>query len=202
VANKTTIRSLFKAIRHGDRDLVRTMLDADPTLVNACALVPPKKDDGQSPLQVALKTGKTEISSDLLERGANVNFIERSELNHWRAPALHDAIRGAVVWAGPRTPGYEHWFPNHFAVLDWMLELGADPNAVDSYGNTCLDRLILDARSKAATPDEWRGAAGEDVRRILDALLSHGADPMKKGQHGETAYEFAKGTPVESMLHP
>ncbi|MCT4595158.1 MAG: ankyrin repeat domain-containing protein [Anaeromicrobium sp.] len=37
---------------------------------------PPKKDDGQSPLQVALKTGNFQIADFLIDNGANLNFME------------------------------------------------------------------------------------------------------------------------------
>jgi hypothetical protein len=56
MANKTTI--LFKAIRHGDLVQVSAMLERHPELVRAYAIHPPRKDDGQSPLQMAIKTGK------------------------------------------------------------------------------------------------------------------------------------------------
>ena len=99
MANKTTVRALFKAIRHGDLELVSSMVANDPALVNSRAMSPPKKDDGQSPLQVALKTGQTAIANVLIDCGADVNFMETASVNEWRAPALHDAIRGVVAWA-------------------------------------------------------------------------------------------------------
>ena len=78
MANKTTVRRFFLAIRHDDADAVRAMLAEDPSLVNSCALAPPKKDDGQSPLQVALKTGHCAIANLLLDHGADPRFIETS----------------------------------------------------------------------------------------------------------------------------
>ena len=52
------MKKLFKAIRNNDLDTVRQLIEKKPELVNCTAKQPPKKDDGQSPLQVALKTGK------------------------------------------------------------------------------------------------------------------------------------------------
>ena len=64
---------------------------------STCAqLAPPKKDDGQSPLQVSLKSGRFAVADFLIEQGANVNFMEESQMNEWRTPVLHDAIRAAV----------------------------------------------------------------------------------------------------------
>lgn len=195
MANKTTIRAFFRAIRHGDFDLVRTMVTNDPSLVSSCATAPPKKDDGQSPLQGALKTGKTSIANLLIDHGADVNFMEASGVNEWRAPALHDAIRGVVAWGGSRTPGFERKFDQHLALFQRMLELGADATAADSYGNTCMDRAVMDACSKAATEQEWAGQTGEDFRRIIAALVAHGADLTKKDRHGLSPLDWARDRP-------
>ena len=74
------------------------MLDKKPELISCTAKQPPKKDDGQSPLQVALKTGNFEIASYLLDLGADVNFMEADTCcNEWRAPVIHDAIVAAVM---------------------------------------------------------------------------------------------------------
>ena len=45
-----------------------------PELVNCVAKQPPKKDDGQSPLQVALKTGNFEIAKYLIDMGADLFY--------------------------------------------------------------------------------------------------------------------------------
>lgn len=92
------MKKLFKAIRDGDIDLVRQLVDGKPELANCVAKQPPKKDDGQSPLQVALKTGNILIADYLLDVAADVNFIEdESCCNRWRTPVLHDAINCAVM---------------------------------------------------------------------------------------------------------
>lgn len=46
------MKKLFKAIRAQDYELVKQIIEAKPELVNCTAKQPPKKDDGQSPLQV------------------------------------------------------------------------------------------------------------------------------------------------------
>lgn len=55
---------------------MRQLLLRRPELANCAAKQPPKKDDGQSPLQVALKTCNFEVAQLLLDAGADVNFIE------------------------------------------------------------------------------------------------------------------------------
>ena len=92
------MKKLFTAIRASDLEMVRQIIEKKPELVNCVAKQPPKKDDGQSPLQVALKTGNTAIANYLLDMGADVNFIEDETCcNEWRTPVLHDAINCAVM---------------------------------------------------------------------------------------------------------
>ena len=91
------MKKLFKAIRNGDFNEVKEIITKKPELVNCVAKQPPKKDDGQSPLQVALKTGNFEIAKYLIEMGADLNFMEdKSCCNEWRTPVIHDAITAAV----------------------------------------------------------------------------------------------------------
>ena len=52
------------------------LLDKKPELIACTAKAPPKKDVGQSPLQVAIKTNNYVIAHLLLDRGADVNFME------------------------------------------------------------------------------------------------------------------------------
>src|SRR5205807_725345 len=103
----------------------------------------------------AFKTGQFEIANYLIDQGADVNHIEESKVNEWRAPVLHDALRAAAFNAGK-----DH-FKDAIALIKRMLKLGADPNAVDSYGNNCLIRAILDA--KIRLPNDHTKASPELV---------------------------------------
>lgn len=92
------MKKLFQAIRQGDLAAVETLLDQKTELIACTAKKPPKKDDGQSPLQIALKTGQLAIAEFLLDRGADVNFIEAPDCcNEWRGPVIHDAINAAIM---------------------------------------------------------------------------------------------------------
>ncbi len=96
------MKKLFTAIRQGDSETVKELIKKNPELVNCVAKQPPKKDYGQSPLQVAFKSsgGTTEMVHYLIEKGANVNFMESKDCcNEWRAPVLHDAIIAACEMA-------------------------------------------------------------------------------------------------------
>lgn len=70
--------------------MVRTLIENKEELVNCVAKQPPKKDDGQSPLQVALKTGALDIVEYLIDCGADLNYMEdESCCNEWRTPVIH-----------------------------------------------------------------------------------------------------------------
>lgn len=179
---------MFRDIRAGDVDAVRARLDAEPSLVDAVAKAPPKRDDGQSTLQVAIKSANVVVAHLLLDRGADVDFMEESDLNPWRMPVLHDATRAAVLsarfWRNRAHPEQEprwEWvstterFRAFFGVLERMLDLGADVDQQDSYGNSVLARACLDANQILDT--EIPPELDDDLNVVFSTLLAHGADP-------------------------
>ena len=123
---------------------VEALLDKKPELIHCKAKKPPKKDDGQSPLQVAFKTGQWDIVELLLDRGADVNYIEKDSVNEWRAPVLHDAIRAAFFSSrGARSD--QNAFGHAFHCLERMIALGADVHQPESYGNLPIMRVTFNA---------------------------------------------------------
>ena len=56
-------------IRRGNLEAVAAILDKKPELISCLAKAPPKKDDGQSPLMVAIKSDNLEVAHLLLDRG-------------------------------------------------------------------------------------------------------------------------------------
>ncbi|MED4455044.1 ankyrin repeat domain-containing protein [Metabacillus fastidiosus] len=91
------MKKLFIAIRRGDLDQVKELIEKKPSLVNCTAKQPPKKDDGQSPLQVAIKSGNFSIAEYLIDFGADLNFIEIDSCNEWKMPVIQDAIMATVM---------------------------------------------------------------------------------------------------------
>ena len=190
------MKKLFTAIRASDLEMVRQIIEKKPELVNCVAKKPPKKDDGQSPLQVALKTGNTAIANYLLDMGADVNFIEdETYCNAWRTPVLHDAINCAVMlcrwntddkYLGFREFSTKERSVEALGVLKKMLDMGADVKALDSYGNSGLNRFALQAKQILPSYNYVEHREGkdrifteelhEDLRSVLQALKDAGAD--------------------------
>lgn len=175
---KVEIKEFFKAIRDNDVRKVSSLVASDHAYLSVCNFSPPKKDDGQSGLQVAFKCGNFDIARFLIDQGAAVNFIETSLVNEWTAPVLHDCIR-AVIFNSYTLQKDQTRFDEGFALLQSMLERGANPNATDSYGNNCLHRAILDARQMIDHPGAGlsNGILLDQLRMVFAVLLAAGADP-------------------------
>lgn len=183
------MKKLFTAIQKNDITTVKALLDKLPELISCTLKGTPKKYDGQSPLQVALKDSSTEMIELLLEYHPDVNFIEdESCANPWRAPVIHDAINRAIMysrWNVNRPDGLEVENTKEeadaaFAILQKLISLGADVNAKDSYGNACIDRACLQARqilpAKGSNDRILTEELRSDISRIFDLLISSGAD--------------------------
>ena len=205
------MKKLFTSIRASDLEMVRQIIEKKPELVNCVAKQPPKKDDGQSPLQVALKTGNTAIANYLLDMGTDVNFIEDETCcNEWRTPVLHDAINCAVMscrWnIDDKHMGFKVFSTKEKAaealgVLKKMLDMGADVKALDSYGNSGLNRFALQAKQILPSYNYAEHREGkdrifteelhEDLRSVLQALKDAGADASYKAPNlGYSVREF------------
>lgn len=206
------MKQLFREIRAGDVEAVSARLRERPALVGAIASAPPKKDDGQSTLQVAVKSGQFAVAHLLLDLGADVDFVDASGLNHWHTPVLHDAIRAAVfssrfgrssTFGEPGTVevySTREQFDRAYGVLERMVALGADPLAVDSADNPALWRATIDA-DQVMEEDLELPDRDADLRRIFDLLLGAGADPDHvHARLGRTVREMFAGEPVLRFL--
>ena len=203
---KIDSKALFSAIRKHENVTVRTLLADNPALLNGCASSPPKKDDGQSPLQVAFKTGNFEMAAHLIDLGANIHFMEESEINEWRTPVLHDALRATVFSACDGKLILDRGnFTAAVTLVRRLLNLGADPNAVDSYGNSALLRTLMDSRQRLSLdpgfPDRVENETlNRDLREIFEALLAAGADIHANHPERESAAVFAKQPALAQLI--
>ena len=128
--------------------------------------------------------------------GVDVNFIEDETCcNAWRTPVLHDAINCAVMscrwntddkYLGFREFSTKERSVEALGVLKRMLNMGADVNALDSYGNSGLNRFALQAKQILPSYNYVEHREGkdrifteelhEDLRSVLQALKDAGAD--------------------------
>ena len=190
------MKKLFAAIRKGDMETVKALLEKKPELIGCVATAPPKSDAGQSLLQAALKTGHLEIADYLIDKDADINYMEKEDSgSFWRAPVIHDAVNAAIMNCRWNTYSSEFGltvFSNKekadfaYSILKKMLERDADINAVDSYGNTGIWRAVMQASQIIPKMDQvtmelsndrvFTPELEEDLRRVFSLLLKHGAD--------------------------
>lgn len=218
------MQAVFTDIVAGDEQKVLERIEKDPSVVSVVATGRPKKYAGQSPLQVAIRSGAFRIAGLLLERGADPNFIDTESATGWSAPVLHDAIAAAVKrsrWLRPGAPGASdpQWrlassaeqADAALAVLSALLEAGACADAPDSYGCSPLGRAARGARE--LLPRHWYNDPDrvddrplnpeliEALARIFTLLYAHGADPSDVDpQLGRALDEFYAAEPVGDFL--
>lgn len=213
------MKKLFQAIKKNDIDTVKQILTKKPELISCTAKKPPKSDDGQSLLQVALKNGRFEIADYLLDCGADVNFIEDISCeNNWRTPVIHDAINAAVMssrWNtntfGFKVCSTKEASDKAYQILERMLNMGANINALDSYGNSGLWRFCLQARqilpsydysTKTLRDDHiYTDELKQDLTRIVKLLKLHHMDMGYISPNtGKTAMEFYKDELIGELI--
>lgn len=189
------MKKLFKAIRDRNLDEVRAILEKNPEAIDEAATPPPKKDIGQSPLQVAIKIGAFDIARFLMDKGGDANFMEEeAEGTSLRCPLLHDAIRAAL-----HSLCYKQIDDSDEAVelVRELCQRGADPNKRASNGfdalNACLNDAELILERKEAYPDV-QDIAEKQLVRLLDILIEHGADFAGWANRGH----FPEPAPMES----
>lgn len=215
------MKKLFVAIRKGDISQVKELLQKKPELIYCTAKQPPKKDDGQSPLQVAIKSGNFKIADFLIDSGADVNFMEIESCNEWKMPVIQDAIMATVMNSRFLEPTWDEkeWeirntkekFDMAYNLLKKMFDLGADIHYHDSYGNSCLGRAILDARQilprKNYQDPTWvdkrplNKELKDDLTMVFNLLLKQGADVNEVDKRtGKSLLEFYNQECVAQFL--
>lgn len=105
---------IFEASAAGHSETVRTLLDTDPSQVDAYSA------DGFQPLGLAVYFGHSVIAALLLERGAPVNTPSR---NAQRVQPLHSAVAAKQF---------------DLSLCKLLIDFGADVNAVQADGFTPL----------------------------------------------------------------
>jgi hypothetical protein len=120
---------------------------------------------GDTALHIAAAAYQVGIARELVNAGAIV-----AAANRRGAQPLHYAVDG--------TPGSARWNPvaQHDTVLS-LVDLGANPNAVDKNGTLPLHRAV---RNRCAS--------------AVKALLDVGADPHARNGSGSTAIQLARWT--------
>ena len=164
----------FDAVRAGDGDKVKALLQADPKLAEA------RTDDGSTALHLAALEGHADIARQLLASGAQVN-----------ARGLRD-----------ETPLHMAVYDAHRELAEVLLEGKAEVNVQNTAGETPLHiaarkghrdlvTLLVDHQADVnakdrqdATPLHAAAAAGH--KEVVQLLLKQNADPGARDKAGRT----------------
>jgi ankyrin repeat protein len=180
VSGDATLVTFARAIAQGDRAHVAALLAGEPELARAClALGATRHGDeeyffdeinhhvyaGDTALHIAAAAYEAGLTRALVLAGAIVRAANRRG-----AEPLHYAVDGI--------PGSARWNPvaQRETVL-CLIELGADPNAVDKNGTTPLHRAV---RNRCAA--------------AVKVLLDVGVDPHSTNGSGSTAVQLVRWT--------
>jgi len=117
----------------------------------------PTATGGMTPLLFAVRDGNFEVTSLLLDNGADIHGVSG---NH-TSPLVLALINGRIGLAG------------------YLLERGADPNAADAYGRAALFAAI-DLRNFNHEKYTDLPTDGKDPMDLIKALLKKGADVNAK----------------------
>ncbi len=173
--------TIFDAVREGDADTVRELLQADFQLARAT------DDDDRTPLHHSASRGHVEVSQVLLDAGAEIDATEEDG-----ETPLHYA-----AWRSQLETG------------ELLIESDADLEVRNNWGRTPLlivaretgnadfARLLIDAGAEVNLRDRggespldlaaWRGFA-----ELVDLLLDRGAElPSAESQGGQMVAMFA-----------
>ncbi len=216
------MQKTFQLLRRGDIEGVRQILDKKPEEVNAVSGPKPKRDQGQSLLQVAIKSGHLDIADLLIDRGADLNFIEEpTELNPFCQPVIQTAGGRAVFdcrrmikrWNGQyQLYSSKEKADQSFKVFKKMLELGADISQKDSHRGTLLQTILIETKEvlpsyywktketsdNVLITDELR----HDLNRIYDLLIRYGVTSEEiSAYHKIPLKELYQDSPTMEFLN-
>jgi hypothetical protein len=171
---------LMRAIAGGEDSVVSALLAASPApatarVVGGAARHGPKGFyldaighylyADETPLHVAAAGYQAGIARTLIQMRANVRAR-----NRLGAEPLHYAVIGM--------PGSRIWNPAaQAATVAYLIEAGADPNAIDKHAVTPLHRAV---RTRCAA--------------AVQTLLEHGADVRCKNKNGSTPIDLVSRT--------
>jgi len=186
MVTKKSIKEFLKLIRANDVAEARNALGKNPELAHATCSPPPKKYEGQTLLQIAVRNGVPEIVDALIDAGADVNYIETTVVNDWNSPVLNDAVHGAVR----RTIGEDRELVTAcIRNVRRLLQEGADPAQKDTRGHNAYRRFIdtviprtkdvyfriTNNKNEIDDPDALKRAS--HIKDIHDLLIEFGAVP-------------------------
>ena len=205
-------QAFLDAVRAGNEDEVRRLVQGSPELVDA------KDGNGVSAILLAAYHGKREVAAALVDLGAPVDIFEASALG------LVDRIAMLIAEDPARVSAYapDGFYPlglaaffGHLDAVRALLAAGADVDtmarnsfkvrpvhAAAASRNLDILRAVLEAGGDPNVPQQQgfvplHEAASSGNRAMAELLVKHGANPRLANEAGKTSIDLAtdKGHP-------
>jgi ankyrin repeat protein len=199
---------VMDAVKAGDADALRAVLERDPAAAHARA------ESGDSPLLTALYRGRRDLAELLLSGGRQPDTFEAAALGDvQRLRAALDADMDAATRLSSDgwTPLHLAGFFGHVDAMQLLLERGANPHArsANAMANTPLHavlagpagiagvRMMVDAGADVNARQHGgytalQSAAQHGAVDIIDLLLDAGADVDAAADDGRRPVDFAR----------
>jgi len=157
-------QDIFDALRKGDVEAVKTIVEAAPRLVDA------RDGDGRTPLHCAAAAGNADLVGYLVSKGAKLEIQDAHHKTPLLLAAMSDRTDAVAVLlkSGAALEARDDYLRTALILCArergqastgrLLIEAGADVNAVDKFGDAALGLAA------------WRGKA-----EFIDLLLEKGA---------------------------
>ncbi|RWS14907.1 Tankyrase-1-like protein [Dinothrombium tinctorium] len=199
---------LHEAAAKGKYDIVKLLLKygAKPNKKNR---------DGHVPLDL-VKDGDQDIIDLLTGDAALLDAAKKGHLSRVMKLLTPSNINCRDSQGRNSTPLHLAAGYNNLEVAEFLLENGADVNALDkggliplhnaaSYGHIDIAALLIKYNAQVNATDRWgftplHEAAQKGRTQLCALLLNHGANPNLKNHEGQTALDLATAEDVRCLL--
>ena len=142
----------------------------------------------KTPLLYATRRGDLDITKVLVEAGADLELADANGIT-----PLLNAILNASIAAARGAPRAHA----HFAIAHYLIERGANVNAVDWYGETPLWAAVDVRNLDVNGPGRDNGIDRAAALELVETLLAKGADPDARTREYPPERRFV--TPLGSL---
>lgn len=163
-----------------------------------------------------MKSGDTDVQDLLRGDAALLEAAKKGNLARVQKLATKDNINCQDTQGRNSTPLHLAAGYNNQEVAEFLLENGADVNAMDkggliplhnasSYGHVDIAALLIKFDTYVNAVDRWgytplHEAAQKGRTHLCSLLLAHGSDPTMKNHEGQTPLDLATAEDVKVLL--
>ena len=206
---------IFEAIKAGDPDRVSALVTGDSSLAAA------RNEQGISAIMWALYNQRRDLAELVSAAQPSLDVAEATAMG--RIEELRELVAEDPARVGEHSP--DGFTPLHLAAffgqpaaVKWLLEQGADPNAVaknptmvqplhSAVASGLTESVVAlvdgDADVNAAQQGGWtplQAAAMHNKLEMVRSLLAAGADVAQQGDEGKTAIGLAEAGGHDEMV--